>query len=77
MPMHGNRANAHEHDYYPTCRFDDVPCPGGYHTAFVVLLCQCGTVAVFPPSNFLLTGPDFQNDFRLEVISAGHVLEEA
>jgi hypothetical protein len=66
----------HQHSYLKHAMFEDAPVPGGCHTHFLMLRCECGAIEFFPHSNFLLTVPSFQADIRTAIQESGFYLVE-
>lgn len=67
----------HEHHWTPTGGFEHAPVSHGRHTQFIILMCGCGAVDVFPRMNYLLTTPEFQIDFLLALRARSHYLVDS
>ncbi len=51
------------------------PCPDGMHTQFLVMICRCGRMQLFPAENFRLTTPEYQSAFQAYIKAEGFYLD--
>lgn len=66
----------HEHAFVKLREVHAPTGPAPEHTTFLVLVCPCGIMRVFPDQNFQLTTAAFQFSFRADMAALGFTLKD-